>query len=106
MRIRRMGNQIALQPLYDNGTERIQHEAVIRQLSKEFDIEAEIMKNVYEEVLGDLKSEARIKNYLSIFVARTIRDLLSRPSSPSVPDFDLQLTEKYRKMLPATQTLN
>jgi hypothetical protein len=100
--MREMEEQTAIHPLYANDAERIQHESAIRQLSQEYDVQAEIMKNIYEEILGDLKSRARIKVFLSIFVARIIRDLLSSSSSPSLPDFDLQLTEKYRKMLPAT----
>ena len=84
-----------------NDQEKIRHESAIRQLSEEFAVQPELMRSVNEEILGDLASQATIKDYLSIFVARTIRDLLAGSPSPSLPSINAQIKEKYRKMLTA-----
>ncbi|MEW6427365.1 MAG: hypothetical protein AB1568_04950 [Thermodesulfobacteriota bacterium] len=75
------------------------HESAILQLSEEFAVEHAAMKEVYEELLDELKARARIKEYLSIFVVRAIRDLF-RPAVAGAPRrLDPALAEKYRNLL-------
>jgi hypothetical protein len=61
-------------PLYANEAEKRLHANAINQLSQELSKSAENIRPIYEKVLSDLKREAKIKDYLSILVARTIRE--------------------------------
>ena len=61
-------------PLYANEAEKRLHANAINQLCQELSKSAENIRPIYEQVLSELKREAKIKDYLSILVARTIRE--------------------------------
>ncbi|MFZ5773051.1 MAG: hypothetical protein ACOY4W_16650 [Thermodesulfobacteriota bacterium] len=61
--------------LYANESEKNQHSNAIRQLCQELAENEEAIRPVYEEILLEMKKQARIKEFLSILVCRTIRDL-------------------------------
>jgi len=61
--------------LYANESEKNQHNNAIRQLCQELSEDEEVIRPVYEEILLEMKKQARIKEFLSILVCRTIRDL-------------------------------
>jgi hypothetical protein len=61
-------------PLYANEAEKRLHANAINQLCQELSKPAENIRPIYEKVLSELKREAKIKDYLSILVARTIRE--------------------------------
>lgn len=62
-------------PLYVNEAEKKQHGNAIRLLCEELSLPEEFMRPLYEEILYEMKKQARIRDYLSILVCRTIRDL-------------------------------
>ncbi|MFZ5764099.1 MAG: DUF3562 domain-containing protein [Thermodesulfobacteriota bacterium] len=62
-------------PLYANDAERKQHSTAIRLLCIEMERPEEVIRPLYEEILLEMKRQARITDYLSILVCRTIRDL-------------------------------
>jgi len=61
--------------LYANVVEKKQHDNAIRMLCEELSKPEVIIRPLYEEILLEMKKTARIKDYLSILVCRTIRDL-------------------------------
>ena len=50
------------------------HDSAIRRLALEFGVAEESIRDVYEAELAKLLPTARIKDYLSIFVMRRVRD--------------------------------
>lgn len=61
--------------LYATEAEKKQHIYAIRLLSEELSKPVEVIRPIYEEILLEMKKQARVKEYLSILVCRTIRDL-------------------------------
>ena len=62
-------------PLYANEAEENQHNNAIRMLCEELTEDEAVIRPIYEEILLEMKKQARIKEFLSILVCRTIRDL-------------------------------
>ena len=62
-------------PLYSNEAEKKLHSNAIILLSEELAKPYTLIEPLYEEILSEMKQEARIKDYLALLVCRTIRDL-------------------------------
>ncbi len=69
-----MKDKISTQPLYLDKSEKKRHESAINQLCEELSIHRAKMENIYEDILLELKSKARVQDFLYIFVDRTIRN--------------------------------
>lgn len=64
--------------LYHSDKEYRQHSLAIHALADQYHLtEAEIRK-IYEEVLKDLQTKARFKNFLSVLVTRHVKEVLHR----------------------------
>ncbi|MCB2183005.1 MAG: DUF3562 domain-containing protein [Desulfobulbaceae bacterium] len=61
--------------LYTDEVEEKQHMSAMRFLCEELSKPEEVIRPIYEEILLEMKKEARIHDYLSILVCRIIRDL-------------------------------
>ena len=59
---------------YENVVEERQHLAVTHRLAQDLDMRVKDIQEIYEEFLGSVKPEARIKDYLVILVSRQVRD--------------------------------
>ena len=64
-------------PLYADGAEKKHHDIAIGCLCEEFSKPEAVIRPIYEEILLEMKTEAKIKQFLSILVCRSIRDLLN-----------------------------
>ncbi len=69
-----MKDKISTQPLYLDKSEKKRHESAINQLCEELSIHRANMESIYEDILLELKSKARIQDFIYIFVDRTIRN--------------------------------
>jgi len=61
---------------YEDETEQKQHFSAIQNLVKDEGYSEEEIRPLYEGVLKEFKSEARIKTFLSILVSRKVKELL------------------------------
>ena len=52
------------------------HAAAIERLAASARVRPEDVRPLYEQVLGDMLNEARIKTFLPIFIARKVEKLL------------------------------
>ena len=59
---------------FTDTAERDQHLSAIRRLAEEFGVTADDVRISYELELQHLYAEATIKEFLSIFAARAVRD--------------------------------
>jgi len=64
--------------IYESQEERDQHEHAMEALAEELHREVGEVQQVYERALLDLKSDAKVKDYLVLFVARRTRALLQQ----------------------------
>ena len=67
--------------LYGSEEERLSHLNAIHRLESEAatnGLEDKAVEMLYEAELTKLKKTARIKNYLSVFIARRVKDKLKR----------------------------
>jgi len=62
--------------LYEDEAEQRQHFSAIRRLVRDARSPEEEIRPLYEDVLKEFKSEARIKTYLSILVSKKVKELL------------------------------
>ena len=56
--------------------ERIRHDAAIESLARSQGVDAEEVQSLYDSVLGEMKREAIIMDFLPIFAARKVKDML------------------------------
>jgi len=61
---------------YETDGERRLHTSAIDSLADRYQVDASIVRNIYEGRLEELMDHARIKTYLSILAARYVTDLL------------------------------
>jgi uncharacterized protein (DUF2126 family) len=61
--------------LYDNDFEWKQHESAMQGLARELGMPIADINQAYENALKELKSQARIKDFLSVFACRKVREL-------------------------------
>ena len=64
--------------LYEDDLERQQHAHAIQTLAKRVRVSEEEVYRVYEVVLREYKSKAKIKTYLPILVAKRVEELLDK----------------------------
>ena len=62
--------------LYEDEAEQKQHFSAIQRLVRDVRFPEEEIRPLYEDVLKEFKSEARIKIYLSILVSKKVKELL------------------------------
>jgi hypothetical protein len=62
--------------LYEDEAEQRQHFSAIQRLVRDVRSPEEEIRLLYEDVLKEFKSEARIKTYLSILVSKKVKELL------------------------------
>lgn len=74
--------------LYANEDEKKQHGHAISLLCEELAKKEEIIRPLYEQILLDMKKNARIQDYLSILVYRSVRDLAKHYTNPSMSSKD------------------
>ncbi|HUL36132.1 MAG TPA: DUF3562 domain-containing protein [Thermodesulfobacteriota bacterium] len=61
--------------LYEDETEQKQHSSAIQRLVKEVRSSEEEIRPLYEGVLKEFKSGARINTFLSILVSKRVKEL-------------------------------
>jgi len=71
-----MGEIMSGLTLYVDETEQKQHFSAIQTLVKDVRSSEEEIRYLYEGVLKEFKSEAKIKTFLSILVSKKVRELL------------------------------
>lgn len=62
--------------LYDNEADRKKHMAYMASIAAEKHRDISEVLSVYEEVLCDLRSRARVHDYLNVFVAKKVIEQL------------------------------
>jgi len=62
--------------LYEDETEQKQHFSAIQKLVRDVSSSEEEIRHLYEDVLKELKSEARIRTFLPILVSKKVKELL------------------------------
>jgi len=62
--------------LYEDEAEQRQHFSAIQRLVRDVRSPEDEIRLLYEDVLKEFKSEARIKTYLSILVSKKVKELL------------------------------
>ena len=62
--------------LYENDRDRVKHLAYIAAIAQEEQKEISEVADCYEHILGNLRSHARVHDYLNIFVAKRVLELL------------------------------
>jgi hypothetical protein len=62
--------------IYDSQAEQEQHDQAVKALAEELNRDFLEVRQVYERAYVALKSEATVKDYLALFVARRTRTLL------------------------------
>jgi len=62
--------------LHDRTTAWKQHEAAILGLARELDLPLSDVSQAYEKALQELEAQARIKDFLSVFACRRVRELV------------------------------
>jgi hypothetical protein len=63
--------------LYENPIEWQRHVTAMQGLARELDMPMADISSAYENALKELKSRARIKDYLSVFACRRVRELVA-----------------------------
>jgi hypothetical protein len=71
-----MGEIMKSLALYEDETEQKQHFSAMQTLVKDWSSSEEEIRYLYEGVLEEFKSEARIKTFLSILVSKKVKELL------------------------------
>ena len=73
--------------LYKNETEEKLHRNAIQTLVRETRMPEDIVCSLYESVFERLKSHARIKDFLPIFISREVKDILLRKVNLSLTEY-------------------
>jgi len=62
--------------LYEDEAEQNQHFSAIQRLVRDVRFPEEEIRPLYEDVLKELKSKARIRTYLSVLAGKKVKELL------------------------------
>jgi hypothetical protein len=62
--------------LYDNDVDKGMHMYAIHRLSIDHEIPEDKVLSLYEEVLGGLKENARVRDFLSVLATKKVKDIL------------------------------
>lgn len=73
--------------LYENETEEKLHRNAIQALVRETKMPEDIVCSLYESVFERLKSHAKIKDFLPIFISREVKDILLRRVNLSLKEY-------------------
>ena len=73
--------------LYKNEAEEKLHRNAIQTLVRETRMPEDIVCSLYESVFERLKSHARIKDFLPIFISREVKDILSQRVNLSLMEY-------------------
>jgi hypothetical protein len=68
------------------------HLHAIERLARELDLPQEDVRALYEEVLGRIRQEARIRDYLVVLVSHQVKDLIQSQ------DLRIELTQPRRDL--------
>ena len=64
--------------------ERVAKEAAVEGLARSQGVEAKEIQSLYESVLDEMRREAIIKDFLPIFAARKVKEMLLQGRTPAV----------------------
>jgi hypothetical protein len=64
--------------LHENEQEALRHSNMIEGLAESQGVPPDDVRSLYESVLAEMKRDAVIMDFLAIFAARKVRDILSR----------------------------
>jgi hypothetical protein len=64
--------------LYDDEIEKRQHLNAIQMLSKDLEIPMDMVSQLYEVALGELRQNAKVKDFLIVFVSRRVREMIKK----------------------------
>ena len=62
--------------LYENKEEALRHSAAIEGLLESQDVRPDDVRSLYESILAEMKREAIIVDFLPIFAARRVKEML------------------------------
>ena len=62
--------------LYEDETEQKQHFSATQKLVRDVSSSEEEIRHLYEDVLKEFKSEAKIRTFLPILVSKKVKELL------------------------------
>ena len=62
--------------LYDDETEKRQHLNAIQMLALDMRIPMDVISQLYEVELGELKQSVKIKDFLTVLVSRRVREMI------------------------------
>jgi Protein of unknown function (DUF3562) len=65
-----------MQPLYSDQKEQALHQRAIERLARKVDLPVARVKSVYEGEYAQLKTEAKILNFIGVFANRRAHDIL------------------------------
>ena len=68
---------------YLSEAERTSHEAAVERIARSQGLEAGEVEPLYESVLAEMKREAIIMDFLPIFAARKVKEMLLRERGPT-----------------------
>jgi len=64
--------------LYHSDKESQQHLKVIHAIAEQYRINEELIRSIYEDELRKLQLNAKLKQYLSVLVARHVKEILHK----------------------------
>lgn len=67
--------------LYENLNEKKQHQSAIEKLSTDTGVDRETIQGIYENELYQMKQHALVKDFLSIFVMKNVKNIINKRSS-------------------------
>ncbi len=68
-----------------NEVERISKEAVVMGLARSQGVKEDEVQSLYDSVLAELRQDAVILDFLPIFAARKVKEMLLHGGPPAVP---------------------
>jgi hypothetical protein len=64
--------------LHENAQEALKHSNMIEGLAESHDVRSDDVRSLYESVLAEMKRDAVIMDFLPIFAARKVMEMLRR----------------------------
>lgn len=64
--------------LYGDEKEKSHHQSAVRNLARDLGMPIQEIGALYERALEEIKKTARVKDYLSIFASRQVKEFLHR----------------------------
>jgi hypothetical protein len=76
-----------MEQLYENEEEALRHSTTIEGLAKSQGVRSDDVRPLYEAVLARMKRDAVIKDFLPIFAARQVKEILRRRGQARQEDY-------------------